>query len=277
MIRTNAWCRLLTITCTIALSACASNERTAIRPWVRAEAARSESTWSPIGHSIERRPILARTISTGTPRILIIGSIHGDEPEGLAAIDALAAHLTEHRHPAGVRIIRDLNPDGTAAGTRGNARGIDLNRNFPAANFARSRSRGASPLSEPESAALLAELDRFSPEIVIVLHSIASGPFVNFDGPASHLAEAFVDAAASIDPRWRVVPSMGYPTPGSLGTLVGVDRGIPILTIELRRGERSGPREERSLIASVDAMLALLSGPPEGWTTPVPAAEVGFE
>ena len=29
---------------------------------------------------------------------------------------------------------------------------------------------------------------------------------------------------------------MGYPTPGSLGSLVGGDWGLPILTIELERG-----------------------------------------
>lgn len=254
MIGTGACLRLLMIACTIALCACASGGRRAVRPWDRAEAGRAGSSWAPIGHSIERRPILARTISTGTPRILIIGSIHGDEPEGLGAIGALVAHITAHRHRAGVRIIRDLNPDGTAAGTRGNARGIDLNRNFPAGNFARSRTRGASPLSEPESAAILADLDRFAPEIVIVLHSIASGPFVNFDGPASDLAEVFSDAAAKTDPRWRIVPSMGYPTPGSLGTLLGVDRGIPILTVEFERGQ-GAEAVRRALIAGVSALL----------------------
>lgn len=36
---------------------------------------------------------------------------------------------------------------------------------------------------------------------------------------------------------WRIVADMGYATPGSLGTFMGIDRNIPILTIEFRRGQ----------------------------------------
>jgi predicted deacylase len=201
--------------------------------------------WSPIARSVEGRTIEAVTLepsSVGaTPRrVLVIGSIHGNEPEGLPAVQPLIAALAAARADgslaASVRVIRDLNPDGTAAASRTNARGIDLNRNFPASNFSPATDRGTVPLSEPESRTLARELDTFRPDLVIVFHSIRSGPFVNFDGPASDLAEAFVAAAQQSDPRWRVQPSMGYPTPGSLGTFVGIDRGLPILTVEFWRG-----------------------------------------
>ena len=43
---------------------------------------------------------------------------------------------------------------------------------------------------------------------------------------------------------------MGYPTPGSLGTLVGDEWGIPILTIEFRKGQDSA-----SVRAALDAGL----------------------
>lgn len=221
------------------------------------------SGWNEIARSVEGRTIDAVTLkpsSVGVSprRVLIIGAIHGNEPEGLPAIQPLIAALRAARAegslPAGVRVIRDLNPDGTAAASRTNARGIDLNRNFPASNFAPSTDRGAAPLSEPESRALAGELGGFRPDLVIVFHSIRSGPFVNFDGPASHLAEAFVAAAQRSDPRWRVEPSMGYPTPGSLGTFVGIDRGVPILTVEFRRGHDA----EAARRAGVDGVMGVI-------------------
>lgn len=193
--------------------------------------------WAAIGHSYESRPIRATTRGRGPLRVYLIGSIHGDEPEGLAAVETLAAQLGSPSSPATARIVLDANPDGTAARTRTNARGRDLNRNWPAANFRSHTRHGESALSEPEAAAVHADLLAFRPDLVIVFHSSRSGPFVNFDGPALPHAKAFASAAAATDPRWRVVPHMGYATPGSLGSYIGVDRNIPILTIEFRRGQ----------------------------------------
>lgn len=167
----------------------------------------------------------------------IIGGIHGNEPEGLIAATDLAKFSSAELASVTIRILDDANPDGTAAHTRGNAQGRDLNRNWPASNFARGSARGNAPLSEPESLALHDDLETFAPHLVIVFHSIANGPFVNFDGPAGDFAEAFAAGASTLETRWRVVPQMGYRTPGSLGTYMGVDRGIPILTMEFRRGQ----------------------------------------
>lgn len=192
--------------------------------------------WQPIGLSSQGRPIEAITLGSGVRRVLLIGGIHGDEPEGGRTINAVAAYLAALRSDATIRIIRDLNPDGSAAHTRTNARGVDLNRNWPARNFAPGGERGGAPLSEPETRTLAAELEGFRPDLVLVCHAARNGPFVNFDGPAGDLAQSFAGAAAQTDPRWRVVPAMGYPTPGSLGSLLGVDRGVPILTIEFARG-----------------------------------------
>lgn len=223
-----------------------------------------DTGWTPIARSVEGRAIDAITIEPtrggATPRrVLVIGAIHGNEPEGLPAIQPLIATLRAARAEgslaASVRVIRDLNPDGTAAASRTNARSIDLNRNFPATNFSPATDRGAAPLSEPESRTLARELDTYRPDLVIVFHSIRSGPFVNFDGPASHFAEAFVAAARRSDPRWRIEPSMGYPTPGSLGTFVGIDRGIPILTIEFRRDHTA----EAARRAGVDGVMGAIN------------------
>lgn len=253
MVVGRVWSLLALMLALVQLGGCASAPR----------AAESGARWNEIARSVDGRTIDAVTIEpTGVGarprRVLVIGSIHGNEPEGLPAVQPLVATLRAARAdgwlPASVRVIRDLNPDGTAAGSRTNSRGIDLNRNFPASNFSPAADRGGAPLSEPESRTLARELDTFRPELVIVFHSIRNGPFVNFDGPASHLAEAFVAAARRSDPRWRVEPSMGYPTPGSLGTFVGIDRGVPILTIEFRRGHST----ESARPAGVDGVMATI-------------------
>ena len=80
--------------------------------------------------SVEGRPIAA--IRRGDPagrRVLVFGVIHGDEQAGLQVI----AVLTELPVPPGVDLylVESMNPDGVAQNTRGNANGVDLNRNFP--------------------------------------------------------------------------------------------------------------------------------------------------
>lgn len=116
------------------------------------------------------------------PALLVVGSIHGDEPAGVAVVDAIAAvRPTSDEH---LWLVRTLNPDGLAAGTRGNAHGVDLNRNFPDSwrPLTGRQFAGVKPLSEPESAALDALLRRISPRVGIWFHQplgvidISQGP-----------------------------------------------------------------------------------------------------
>jgi protein MpaA len=82
-----------------------------------------------LGRSLDGRAITATEVGdpAGT-RVLVIGCIHGNETGGIPVARALARLA-----PAGIDlwIVPVLNPDGRAAGTRGNAHGVDLNRNFP--------------------------------------------------------------------------------------------------------------------------------------------------
>lgn len=202
------------------------------------------------------RPIRIEEVGRGRSRLYLICGIHGDEPEGLEAALPIMAALRARPALVTARVVEDANPDGTIAGTRANAAGVDLNRNWPAGNFSPSRARGPSPLSEPESRLVHADLMSFSPDVVIVFHSTPRGPFVNFDGPGAALARVFADAAAAHDPRWHVVPDMGYPTPGSLGSLIGKDMGIPILTVELRRGSSDNTAALRAGVLAVAEEMA---------------------
>jgi len=105
--------------------------------------------------------------------MLVVGSIAGDEPGGIAVVDLLASEAVI----AGVRLwlIPDMNPDGAARATRVNADGVDLNRNFPF-RWRRLGKRGnrhysgRRPSSEPETRAIEAFIRRTRPELTVWLH-----------------------------------------------------------------------------------------------------------
>ena len=228
------------------------------KPTAAAPQHEGSSDWSGIGVTPGGRTIVATNVGNGPQRVYVIGSIHGDEAEALPVAGSLPALLRglNVSHHATFRVVRDMNPDGTAARTRGNGRGVDLNRNWPASNYREGGAYGPEALSELETRHVWADARNFNPDLVVVLHSSHRGPFVNYDGPAAGLASAFAGAARQADPRWRVVPSMGYETPGSLGTLFGVDRSIPVLTVELQRG-----RDPAKNSQAVSRGIAAVVGP----------------
>jgi hypothetical protein len=95
-------------------------------------------------------------------------------------------------------------------------------------------------------------IDRIAPDLVLVAHSWAGRQFVNFDGPARELAERF--AASSGLP---VEASTSFtPTPGSLGSYFGRDRGTAVLTIEVLKG--SDPKTVWEQIR--EALLQAIAG-----------------
>jgi protein MpaA len=123
-----------------------------------------------LGRSVQGRAITA--VEVGDPagtRILVVGCIHGNEPAGIA----VAQRLTR-LSPAGIDlwIVPVLNPDGRVAGTRGNARGVDLNRNFPY-RWPRSGGvyfSGPKPLSEPEARIAYRLILRLRPAVSVWFH-----------------------------------------------------------------------------------------------------------
>jgi protein MpaA len=196
-----------------------------------------------LGRSPEGRPIWGAALpacggaaAAPPPRLLVVGGVHGDEPSSVRAVLALAARLGPG---APAWVVPALNPDGLARGTKNSARDVDLNRNFPARNFQTTHAAGyfpgPSPLSEPETRLLAELVDRAGVQAVVAVHA----PFacVNFDGPAAAWA-AEVAAACG----WPARADIGYPTPGSLGSWLGVDRGLPVLTLELPPGPYAGFR-----------------------------------
>ena len=171
--------------------------------------------------------------------VLILGGVHGDEPGGAALADRFLEHLRANPDLLKgkcVAVLPRANPDGLAAKTRVNARGVDVNRNFPAsnrdANWSGRYSAGADAAGEPETRAIMQAVDTLRPARIISIHAISGGRQCNnWDGPAEELARRM--AAKN---RYPAKGSIGYPTPGSMGTWAGIDRKIPMITLELPEG-----------------------------------------
>ena len=185
-----------------------------------------------VGRSVHGAPIVAHDFGGGDCALLVFGAIHGDEPESAILCTRFISKLRQSDVKERIIMIPVLNPDGLAAQTKDNARGVDLNRNFAARSWAREHKAGyfpgEHPLSEPEAAALAALVERERPRVVVAVHQ----PFrcVNWDGPAESLAARMSEACG-----YPAVASVGYPTPGSFGAWWGIDRARTTITLELPR------------------------------------------
>ena len=190
-----------------------------------------------LGRSTDGRAIRGYRFGGPGPALLVFGGIHGDEPATVEALIDLAPRLAAApRAGAPVWLLPAVNPDGIASGRKNSARDVDLNRNFPARSFVTEHAPGyfpgAAPLSEPETRVIADLIARETVAAVVAVHA----PFacVNYDGPAAAWAEAVAAACG-----WPARADIGYPTPGSLGSWLGLDRGLPVLTLELPPGPLS--------------------------------------
>jgi protein MpaA len=135
----------------------------------------SAPRWITIGHSVRGRRLRAHNIGGRSRRtsVAVVGCIHGNECAGRSIL----RQLRRHHSPASFELwlLRDLNPDASLANTRQNARGVDLNRNFPV-GWRRSGGpwdtyySGPRPWSEPETRAAGRFLRWQRPDITIWYH-----------------------------------------------------------------------------------------------------------
>lgn len=165
----------------------------------------------------------------GEKTILIIGSVHGDEPQGKFLIENFIKDYPKFKNR--MFFIPCLNPDGIELETRANANEIDINRNFPTKNwvrepFASEYFGGEEAASEAETKFVMEIIDEYKPDVILTLH--APYKVVNFDGPAEEIAKEISKII-----NYPVQSDIGYPTPGSFGTYAGIERNIPTITLEL--------------------------------------------
>ena len=194
------------------------------------------------GESVKGAPILMKEyppLENKEPlgKVLLIGGIHGDEYSSVSVVFKWLATLNEHH--SGLfhwHVIPLLNPDGLLRkkSQRINENNVDLNRNFPINDWentaikywieeAHKKQRyypGPEALSEPESNWLLGHINVFRPDVIVSVH--APHGIIDHDGPRTapnKLGALYLNYLGTY--------------PGSLGNYAGVQRQIPVITIEL--------------------------------------------
>ncbi len=183
-------------------------------------------------------PIPGYQFGNDGPHILILGGVHGDEPEGVeAAYGLIGKWGVSFPYRLRVAVIPAFNLDGVLHGTRGNARGVDLNRNMATNDWSAVVTNprynpGPSANSEPETVHLVNYLNEFAPAFILSLHSWH--PVLNMNGDCRNEAQAIASWTG-----YRIDQSIGYPTPGCLGTYCGIERDMPTLTYEIERGQKT--------------------------------------
>lgn len=128
-----------------------------------------------IGYSVQGRPIVA--FRKGNPdaerKVVVLGQMHGNEPAGRVTARYLRQSLPVDSD-VDLWVVPTLNPDGAAMGTRRNARGVDLNRNWPTTGWVPgprdSYYPGPRPASEPETRAMQRFLTEVRPRFVASIH-----------------------------------------------------------------------------------------------------------
>jgi hypothetical protein len=125
-----------------------------------------------IGHSVRGRAI--RAWHLGDPaspvKAVFIATMHGNEARPARILESLrdGPPVTG----ADIWVVPTMNPDGRHRHTRKNARGVDLNRNFPVRWIRQhgSYNSGRRPASEPETRAMMRFLRAVRPTYVVSFH-----------------------------------------------------------------------------------------------------------
>lgn len=208
---------------------------------------------SVFGYSSLGLPIMAYEFRNSGPEVLILGGVHGDEVEGgVAALGLLRAFAESFPYKLNLILVPHFNIEGVLNKTRGNARGVDLNRNLKTKDWSPEVKTpryhpGPSAGSEPENQALMSFIENKKPNWILSLHSW--NPVLNVNGDC--LAEAEVLAKHT---GYKIDSDIGYPTPGCLGTYAGIERQSPTLTYEIERGQNQQEILKMHVPAILDAL-----------------------
>ncbi|MFT3874713.1 MAG: DUF2817 domain-containing protein [Nocardioides sp.] len=155
-----------------------------------------------IGHSVKKRPIVALRLGEPGKRVIVMfAAMHGNETAPSKILHSLADGPPVHG--IDLWVVPTYNPDGVARHTRQNARGVDLNRNFPYrwVKLRGTYNSGRKPASEPETRAVMRFLRKVRPSQIISFHQPLYGVDTDTKRPAfaRRLARALHLPATSFD------------------------------------------------------------------------------
>lgn len=211
-----------------------------------------------IGLTREHLPIISyefKPAQASSSEILILGGVHGDEPEGIIAALILLHHWTSHfPFQFNATLIPQFNIEGIINKNRHNSAGVDLNRNMPTKDWSAEIKNpryypGTAAGSEPETQALLKYINNKKPQLIISLHSW--NPVLNVNGDCLYVAEAIANVN-----NYKIDNDIGYPTPGCLGTYAGIERSSPTLTFEIERGLSASQIRQTQILAIYEGLKA---------------------
>lgn len=230
-------------TMTIAKGVLSKYDLASTASWSYASRVTCYST-SVYGYSVRGRPLIAYYFGNSGPTTMYVGAIHGNEASssGLmkAWIDDLEANpsLLDGRR---IAIVPTINPDGVAAGSRTNANGVNLSRNFPTANWVsdindtdgyHKGGGGSAPLSEPEARALASLTSQLRPRLLLSFHAVGSLVVGDPGGYSAAYASRYASMTDYTDATGRS-GTFDYDITGSYEDWTSANAGIPSMVIEL--------------------------------------------
>jgi protein MpaA len=222
-----------------------------------------------VGRSVRGRKIWA--VRQGNPLavdvLLSVGQMHGSEPAGLRVTDQLRRREVPADADYQLWTIRSMNPDGAARGNRYNARGVDLNRNFPGTWSAGQYRSGRGPGSEPETRAMMRFIKRLKPTGVLSFHQ----PWDTVLSVCDQRSAYWVRRTAQlIGLRQPGRPSScGRWLPGTMNRWTARNTSSWFVTVELAPSYRLGSqvRKSAAAVVSLAEEMAADSGPALGMAT----------
>ncbi len=214
--------------------------------WLDAARTSPDIAVRTIGTSVEGRDITSLSLGAGPKQVWLIGRQHSGETMASWWMEGALSRLTDLVDPVAVRLRQVatihmaplVNIDGATRGNlRGNAAGIDLNRQW----------HGPDSKTAPEVAAVMAAMDRAGVDLSLDVHGDETLPHVFVDGcdhdPVATPAQiagvaAFNAALLKASPAFQTV--VGYPVtyggdgaPGMCNRAVARRYGAIGLTLEM--------------------------------------------